>query len=190
MEMENGRIFAKVMALAIKSEESQLKELSIKRPDLRHAIDTVHHYYEPWIWPAFIKQALKEQDCPELSWEEGGRIDCCFLGGDRKPTAAFELKPFFPAKSLNRNAFAKIQNDFEKQLERSKQIPGIEHYVVLVPYGDTSSVAEWTRKLLRTLREEYPDINIYEVQSEDPIALNHIEHGSAFVKAFRVTSLS
>jgi hypothetical protein len=190
MQMEFGKMFARLMARAIEREERELKQLRTEGVNSRVNEDTVRVYAESWFWPAFLKEALRDSACPTLAWEND-RLDCCFLGTNGEPLAKFELKPLFPIRGLNRTTLGKIVEDFSKQWERSKTLSAVEHYVVLVPYGSPKAISTWVSEaLLPAIKRNNLDIRVHELANSDPIELNRSNEGHAIVKTFLVTSAS
>jgi hypothetical protein len=152
--------------------------------------DPRHPDGEQWLWPAFLKEALRNPWSPSLAWEEHF-IDRCFLGHNGEHLARFEFKPFFPVLRLKIAAFGDITKDFSKQWERSKASPAVEHHVVLVPYGQTDAISTWVSEtLLPTIKRDYPDMRLKELPSPSPIKLNRSEEGYAILKVFQVGSVS
>jgi hypothetical protein len=180
-----GEIFSRVMSKAIECEESYLKKLKVETPILRQSRDTVSEYREHWLWPGFLREAMADSDCPTLGWERDGRTDCCFLEGGRT-MAKFELKACSPAPLQDAKWFRDIREDFGKQLKGVKQAPTIEHYVVLLPFGDLPAINTWIEQtLLPKIREDYLGIVLSELPAH-AISLNR--GGHVIVKVFRVTA--
>ncbi len=186
--MEEGQIFAKLMAEAIEQEELELGRLKKDAAEeCKVSENTIRVYDESWIWPAFLKQALRNSLQYELHWEKE-KVDCCFLAG-KQTIARFELKPFFPVSKLKTAYRGKILEDFEKQWQRAKQSPSIKHYVVLVPHGAPEDIERWVSDtLVPDVRKEYPEITVEEVVWPNLITLNRPQEGKAIVKVFRITS--
>jgi hypothetical protein len=184
--MGYGDIFSGIMRKAIEREESELKTLRKQGWNPKITDDSLRKYYEAWIWPAFLKEAMCNASCPALAFEQGGRADCSFLE-DAETKATFELKPFFPA-SPHPQYFARILLDFKKQLRRAKETPALEHYVVLIPWGEIAEIQKWKKEQLEPrVIEENPEIKLQEIPTPPPITLNNNADGEALIIVFRVT---
>jgi hypothetical protein len=191
-EMEYGEIFARLMERAIRREEYELMQAKASGRNSKITQDSVHIYGEYWIWPAFLKEALRDPDCPRLDWEKGKpQVDCLFLGSNGETIASFELKPLFQVHRGKGGTFDKIIEDFSKQWKRAKESSTIEYYVVLIPYGSPSNIATWENgTLLPTIKQYYPDMRLQEIAYPNLIELNRSDKGHAVVKVFRITSAS
>jgi hypothetical protein len=186
--MSYGELFSRLMFQAIKREETEMKRLKEEARNPKQTRDTVREYPEMWLWPTFLKEAMEDPDCPKLAWDRGN-VDCTFMEGD-KTVARFELKTFSPL-DVDKDAqwFDAILEDFEKQLGRAKLAPGIEHYVVLLPYGQPAAIDSWiSGVLLPRVSEEYRGIRVRRIPAEGSIELNRKDDGCAAVSVFRVAS--
>ncbi len=194
--MENADRFARLMQSAIQREESELK--APKNQNSRITENTVQAYGEAWLWPAFLKQAREDLDCPKLHWEkkltgETSPVNLCFCDDCDHALGTFELKPLFPVPGREtwsgwpQNWYRNIVDDFRKQWERSRKFPEIEHYVVLIPHGEPRRISQWFNEELQpALRQAYPDLRIQEAAQCEQLQLNNKR--SAAIKVFRVTS--
>lgn len=187
--MSHGETFARLMVRALEREEAELKRLKEEAKNPRQTRDTVREFREWWLWPCFLKEAMREPTCPELGWEKG-RADCIFLERGRT-VARFELKTFSALDvHTDKQWLRAILEDFEKQLERVRLEPSIEHYVVLLPYGEVPDIEPWIeRELMPIVSEKYSNILVSRITAYGPIQLNRPVDGCALVAVFRVDSL-
>ena len=158
----------------------------------RQKRDTVRDYPEMWLWPGFLRQALRDAGCPELEWEQG-RVDCRFLGTTVTPVATFELKMISPVAlvrpEVDNTWFKKLIGDFKKQMTAAEKQPLVEHYVVLLPSGELDAIGTWVEQSLKPkVVESCPGIRLHEIPSPREIRLNRPADGYVLVKVFRVNS--